>query len=293
MSDMPAPQIIESSALAEITRGEVDTQVATARRFPRDVARFRREAETLATLDEQTAQECFYVLPRSGKRIEGPSVRLAEIVASAWGNLRCEARIIDEGKEYITAQGTAWDMEKNVLVRTEVRRRITDKRGNRYSEDMRIVAGNAASSIAFRNALFKVIPYAQVKPIYESARKTAIGDSRTLAERREGALGWFEKAGAPRERVLESLGRHGVEALDLDDLITLQGIRTAVMEGSTTIDEAFPEPAEAKAEPTPGVKKVGRKAKPKSKPNEEAKEAPQPASADGTPGSDGQEGLGW
>jgi predicted phage-related endonuclease len=74
-------------------RAEIDVQIATAKPVPaqrQGVARLRAQ---LATLDVETAEQCFYVLPR-GKTVEGPSVRLAEILASAWGNLRYGAEIL-------------------------------------------------------------------------------------------------------------------------------------------------------------------------------------------------------
>ena len=69
--------------LSVLSRAEIDVQITTAKRYPRSVTAFRREAEEMATLDEETAGSMFYVLPRAGKNIEGPSVRLAEIVGSA------------------------------------------------------------------------------------------------------------------------------------------------------------------------------------------------------------------
>lgn len=249
-----------STTLTQITKGEVDMQVATAKRYPRDIARFKQDAVSMATMDQETAEASFYVLRRSGKTIEGPGVRLAEIIASCWGNLRCEARVVDEGPEFITSQGTAWDMERNVLVRMEVRRRITGRDGRRYTEDMRVVTGNAASSIAFRNAVFRVVPNAFTRAIYEKARSVAVGDERTLVDRRARAIVWFDKAGVTEERLLAFLGKQGVEAIDLNDLATLQGIRTAIIEGSTTVDQQFAQtaPPVEKEGPRPGVHKVGR-----------------------------------
>ena len=42
-------------AIEQFTRGEVDTQIATARKFPRSVRRFIDAATEMATLDEDTA----------------------------------------------------------------------------------------------------------------------------------------------------------------------------------------------------------------------------------------------
>jgi hypothetical protein len=277
-----------TTALAQITKGEVDMQVVTAKKYPRDLAIFIRNAESMATIDQETAAACFYVLKRGGKNIEGPSTRLAEIVASCWGNLRCEARVVDEDNEFVTSQGTAWDVERNVLVRMEVRRRITDRHGVRYSEDMRVVTGNAASAIAFRNAVFKVVPNAFTKSVYEKARAVAIGTERTLVDRRARAVEWFGKAGVTKEQLLAFLNKEGVESIDLNDLGILQGIRTAIMEGTTSVDEQFaqmaPPTAENNDEPKEGVKKVGRQKKPSPK-----VEQPKPADDEPPPPIDEDE----
>lgn len=232
---LPSTQALES-----ITRGEVDMQVSTAKKFPRSLTKFKQDATTMATLDEETAAACFYTLKRGDSVIEGPGVRLAEIVASCWGNLRCEARIIDEDDRFITAQGTCWDMERNVLVRVENRRRITNRKGETFSDDMIGVTGNAAAAIAFRNAVFKVIPNAFTRAIYEEARSAAMGDSKTLAHRRQLALAWFAKAGISQERVLAMLGKQGIDDIDVACIGILAGTRTALQEGTTTLDEAFP-----------------------------------------------------
>src|SRR5262245_66016358 len=75
------PQILDSATLSVIERAQIDTQIATARAYPRSVRTAINNILTLATLDEQTAVECVYVLSRGKKPVRGPSVRLAEIVA--------------------------------------------------------------------------------------------------------------------------------------------------------------------------------------------------------------------
>src|SRR5688500_14733606 len=81
-------------ALAALNRSEIDMQISTAKKYPRSVTRFKRDVESLACLDEETAATMFYSLPRGGKNIIGPSVRFAEVVASSWGNIRSGARVI-------------------------------------------------------------------------------------------------------------------------------------------------------------------------------------------------------
>lgn len=235
-------EIVDTSIVEQLTRGEVDMQVATAKKYPRSIARFQADARSMATINQDTAASCFYVLKRSGSTIEGPSARLAEIVASCWGNMRAETRVVDEGQKFITAQATCWDMERNVLVRIEVKRRITGKDGRRFSDDMIVVTANAASSIALRNAVFKVVPFAYVDEIYEECRKVAVGSQRPLADLRQESLQYFAKLGIEQDRVLAFVGKPSLEDVGVEDLVTLRGVATAIKEGTTSIDEAFPDP---------------------------------------------------
>ena len=242
--------VAESSMLSIVSKAELDQQIATAHAYPRSLKRFRDECLQMATLSEAIADECIYAVPRKEqgvtKMIEGPSARLAEIVASAWGNCRAGARVVDEGREFITAQGVFHDLERNVAITYEVRRKITGKYG-RFTPDMVATTGNAACSIALRNAVFKGVPKAFWADIYESARKVVAGDAKTLANRRSEALAYLQKLGATQDKVLAVLGVSGIEDITLDHLSTLRGLANSIKEGEITIDEAFPEP---KAEPT-------------------------------------------
>ncbi|KAG1166891.1 hypothetical protein G6F35_017935 [Rhizopus arrhizus] len=106
----------------------------------------------MVTLSQSIAEQCVYALPRDGKTIEGPSARFAEVIASAWGNNRAGARVIDDKGEFIIAQGVFHDLERNVAITYEVQRRIVDRQGRRFKPDMIGVTANAACSIALRNA---------------------------------------------------------------------------------------------------------------------------------------------
>lgn len=254
-----------------ISRAEIDVQIATAHRFPRSITTFKEEALFMATSDVETAESCFYKLPREGKVIEGPGVRLAEIVGSAWGNMRYGARIVSEDKDFIVAQGVAHDLEKNVASTIEVRRRIVDKKGKRYSPDMIVVTANAACSISLRNAIFKVVPRTFVNQIYEAAKQVAIGDASTLVERRTKAVQYFAKMGVMEDRLLAKLGKVGIDDINLEDLELLTGLKTAIKDGDTTVDEAFPplEPVDQKPKTSGSDKAFGKKPDapaPKTKP---------------------------
>lgn len=232
--------LIDPSSIEQTVKAEVDIQISTAKRYPRSIRQFTQQALEMATFDEQTAAGCFYSLPRGGKPIEGPSVRLAEIIVSAWGNVRAEARVTGADAKEITAEAVVWDLEKNTAVRVAVKRRITDKYGKRYNDDMVTVTGNAACAIAFRNAVFKVIPKVYTDNIYRAARQTAIGDIKTLAAKRAEMVEYFGKMGITPDRVFATVEKKHLEEIGLDELATLKGMATAIKEGDLSIDEAFP-----------------------------------------------------
>jgi hypothetical protein len=209
---------VELKPMELIERAQIDQQISTAKKYPRDLARVKRKMLDFATLDEETAASCFYTLPREGKMIQGPSVRLAEIAVACYGNLRAAAREVDNDGKFIRAQGVCHDLEANTCVSVEVKRRITNKSGKTYGDDMQMTTGNAANSIAFRNAVFKVVPGALIKPVYEAAKKVAVGDASTLTQRRAMMLSRFSQMGVTQEMILAKCDKSNVENIGLEDL---------------------------------------------------------------------------
>lgn len=236
-----------ASATAQLNRSEVECQLDAAHKYKRSVATFLKEAIGMATLNRQVAESCIYSLPRDGKMIAGPSVRLAEICLSAYGNLQAGARVVGEDSDgkTISAQGVVWDMERNVRVVVEVNRRITTKTGRRFSDDMVVTTGNAAASIALRNATFRVVPRAYVDTIYQKVREVAVGDAKTLEARRAEIISRLGKMGVTTDRILARLERRAVEDIGLEDLEVLIGLGTAIKHQEQGIDDAFPPVAPA------------------------------------------------
>lgn len=230
---------VESGIVALLNKSEIDMQVATAHKYPRSIKRFRDETLQMVTLNEVVAESCIYALPRGGKTIEGPSARFAEVIASAWGNCRAGARVVSDQGDFITAQGVFHDLERNVAITFEVQRRITDGKGRRYQADMIGVTGNAASSIALRNAILKGVPKAFWDDMYQAARKVVMGDVKTLANRRAEAIKAFVAFGVNQQQIIEKLEVAGVEDIGLEHLVILRGLLTAIREGDTTAEQAF------------------------------------------------------
>lgn len=245
-------EVVPTTALESLNKAEIDIQIATAKRYPRSITDFKRKALELATLNEETAQSCFYSLKRGSKRIEGPSVRLAEIAAYSWKNLRFGARIIAIEQRQVVAQGFAFDLENNTASSVEVRRRITNSDGHRYNEDMITMTANAACSIAFRNSIFKIVPQSLLLEVYKLARETATGKSLTMEQRREKILVDMAKVGAKPEQVYKLVDKKSKDDITVDDILFLKGLITSIQDGETTLKTAL-----AEGETVPATTKLG------------------------------------
>jgi hypothetical protein len=283
MSNENQIEVIPPSALESITRGEVDTQIATAHKYPRSMATFKRRATEMATLDEETAASCIYSRPvGGGKFAEGLSVRTAEIVGACYGNLRVGAMIVEQTERYVTARGFAHDLESNFASSCEVIESTVKKDGKPYDERMRVVIAKAALAKARRDATFQVVPKALCKPIESAARAVALGDASTLASRRDAVMGWIGKLGIEPQRVFAALGIIGPDEIGMDQLATLTGLKTAIKDGEVSVDEAFPRLAlPPKFSENKVAADIFGTAKTPDKPNQaEAPKEPEPELAD-------------
>lgn len=247
-------RIEKAEMLQAVNRAEVDIQISTAKQYPRDLPQVLNRIATYAMMDRETAEDCFYVLRRQGRDgsasvIEGLSVRMAEIIASSWGNLRIQTRIVGNDGKMITAQAMCHDLETNVAVCKEVSRSIAYKNGATYSQDMQIVTGNAAASIAFRNAVLSVIPKAVTKNIINQVKQVALGQSIDLEQSRQNVIAYFAKIGVTKEQILHYLGKNAVEEIDQQSIYELRATANAIKEGTTSVQETFVEPEkQAKAQ---------------------------------------------
>lgn len=247
---MEITTIKKADALEALNRSEIDVQIATAKQYPRDINRCINQVRTLSTINEEIAGECFYHLERKGsgdgKVIEGPSVRFAEMVASSYGNLRVQAQIIANDGKFITARGICHDLETNFASAVEVQRRITDKNGRTYNDDMQVVTGNAACAIAFRNAVFKVVPMALFNPIMDEVKKVIKGDAENLPMKRQEMINYFATLGVSKEMILFYLNVESVEDITSDMIVTMRGVLNALRGGDTTVEESFVKPYKEK-----------------------------------------------
>jgi len=234
---------INADIVYQQDKAQIDMQISTAKAYPRNIKRATNNAVSIVTMDKETAKICNYSVPRGGKSITGPSVHLAKILAQQWQNLRVEAKVVDIDERHVTSEAVCFDLENNLAIKTQVKRSIIGSSGKRYSDDMITVTGNAANSIALRNAVLSVIPKSVVDHVYNSAKKFIIGDvsdeTKLMNRRKQVIEALRDTYSVTEKEILSSIGKAAIDHVTPDDLMVLIGIGTAIKDGDTTVEQAF------------------------------------------------------
>lgn len=239
----------QSTVVESMTRAEVDMQISTAKRFPRNLQKVKTLIMSDATMDPETAASCFYVVPRGGKSVRGPSIGLAKMALGRYGNCAAGARVVNVvttgDNPHVVVQGVVIDYENNVRVQVEKTRAIhTKKKGDGtrapVSQDDIMLTCNAGQSFALRDAILTVIPPAIIKPVMEQAMKVAAGNATSLNDTRAKLVEAFQKLGVHQKMILDYFGYTKIDEITVDDVADLRSKFSAIKEDGDPIEEQFP-----------------------------------------------------
>lgn len=98
---------------AQREASEIQAMVFMAKQFPRN--QIQAADRILNACTRQTlADSAIYSYQRGGQSVEGPSIRLAEVLAQNWGNLDFGIRELSQENGVSTVEAYAWDLETNV-----------------------------------------------------------------------------------------------------------------------------------------------------------------------------------
>jgi len=115
-----APAVVESSRdliAVEQSRAQHEVQAAfvIAQRFPRDeAAAFSR---IMKSCDRPfLAEQAMYAYPKGGKVINGPSIRLAEVLLQNWQNCEAGIKELSQSNGVSVAEAFAIDYQTNTRI---------------------------------------------------------------------------------------------------------------------------------------------------------------------------------
>lgn len=243
-------------------RAAIDIQVATAKRYPRNLRRVLDNSIVIATMNKATAETCRYAKPVGNKTINGPSVHLARIICQQYGNIRVQQRIKAIEHKSIIAEAVAFDMETNYAVSVEARRSIIGRDGKRYSDSIIETNAMAILAIAERNAILKVVPKSIIDHVYSEAFKCAYGDlsdnAKLLKERERIFKDFKNTYGIEEEDVIKIIGLNTKEAINAENIADLVGIIQSLKDKEITKEELL---SKHEAPKSPEEKKADLKKK--------------------------------
>ena len=226
---------------------EVQAKLMIAKSMPRDPVAAWEKVMKACSLPGM-AEAAFYSYKRGGQEVTGPSIRLAEALASAWGNIDYGMRELSNKDGVTELEAYAWDLETNTLTtqRFTVHHKRDTKGGGYALTDQRDIYELGANMGArrMRARILAVLPADIVKAAEERCRLTLQGGSGVpLSERVKTMLTKFAPFGITQKHVETHLGKKLIDIMP-DDIVTLIGIYNSVKDGNVSAAEAF----EAKTE---------------------------------------------
>lgn len=234
---------IDATELLSVEKVHLDTQIVTAKQYPRSVKVAVQASVDIATMSGKIAESCAYALPRAGKFLLGPSVHLARIIAQNWTNIRVESKVVEITSTEVVSQSVCWDLQTNYAVKIDVRKSIIDSYGRKYNQSMITVTGNAANAVSFRNSVFSVIPRHVSETVLQAAKDKMTGDlsddSKLDAKRNKSIKFFKDNYGATEEQILKAVGVKEIEDIRQDQIVIMIGLAQSIKDGDSKPEEIF------------------------------------------------------
>lgn len=256
--DLMTPMPKAGGTMAARTVAEIQAQVFMAKQFPRNENQAR--ARILRSCQRPgLASKAIYTYPKGGQRVTGPSIRLAEALAQAWGNLDFNTVILEQRETESVCLSYCWDVETNTRASRSfiVPHKISAKNGERVLTDPREIYELAANQGArrLRACILSIIPGDIVDEAMSACNETLSGgNKKPLIDRlRELADRFANYYSVPLESIERYFG-YPLDTFTEMDGIALAGIYTALRDGHSKREDYFqlPKLTSAEVEEEPG-----------------------------------------
>ena len=200
------------SAQVEIQRtiSEVQAAIVLAKQFPRNKV---DSADRILTECCRTslANAATYSYTRGGQEVTGPTIRLAEVIATNWGNFQFGWDEIGRANGQSEILAWAWDCETNVRRTTKffVKHWRDTKRGGYAPKDERDIYELCANQAArrMRACILNIVPGDVVEAAMAQCERTLVQNEVITPEKIKALLEAFDKFGVTKEHIEKRIGR--------------------------------------------------------------------------------------
>lgn len=234
--DTSMAQVAESRAVAE-----VQAQYVIAKKFPRDENGAYMRIMT-ACKRPFLAEQAMYAYPRGGQLVTGPSIRLAEAMAQAWGNIDCGIRELSQVEGESVVEAYAVDLETNTKIAKvfTVKHARDTKQGKKRLTDSRDIYELVANqgSRRLRACILGVIPGDVIDAAVSQCGKTLESSEVPMADQIRAVVKAFDELGVKTEHLEKRLG-HKLDATIPQEIVTLRGIYKSIKDGMADRTQFF------------------------------------------------------
>lgn len=247
---LPATQ----NAAIQTTNGrysqEIQGMVFMAKQYPRDqFAAYQRIKQSCER--KSLALIASYEYPRGGKKVTGPSIRLAEVIAQNWGNMTYGVAELEQKAGESICMAYAWDLETNVrsekifTVKHERKANKTIQKLDDPRDIYELVANMGARRE--RACILAVIPKDVVDSAVEECDKTLAGkNTEPIIDRLKKMFDAFKAFGVTREMIEKKIGVK-IDSFTEKDVIALIKVYNSLKDGIGKREDFFeadkPQPA--------------------------------------------------
>lgn len=245
-AQLPAAE--RSMVEVEVARAvaQIQGSMTIAKKFPRDENLALNRIKQ-ASARRRLAEQAEYEYSRGGSKIVGPSIRAAETVAQAWGNIDMGVIELnrDSSKGESLAMAYAVDLETNTWkhVTFSVPHVRDTKQGSKRLTESRDVYETVMNSGSrrLRNCILAVIPGDVMDEFIEGCNKTLSQDSIPLTKRIDDMFKAMKELEVT-QAMIEQKMQCKLAAITERQLAQLRRIYQSIKDGFGGVSDYFPVP---------------------------------------------------
>ncbi len=230
-----------AQALAQREIAEVQAGMIIAKKFPRDPV-VATDRILNACTRPLLAEKAVYEYGKGGQDVSGPSIRLAEVLAQNWGNMRCGVIEVSRGVGISECLAYATDLETNFgdEKRFQVRHVIDTKGGGRAAKDEREIYELIANMGARRKraCIMAVIPGDVQEAAVRQCEITLATKVQITDELKQSLVDKFATFSVTKE-MLEKRIQRRLDAITPGMVVNLGKIYNSLKDGMSIASEWF------------------------------------------------------
>lgn len=243
----PIATDIRQASVVTRAQKEIEGSIILAKKFPRDEQQAYNRI-IAACRRVGMAEKAVYAYKRGSEQVEGPSIRLAEVAARAWGNLDFGLRELERNTQSSLVEAYCWDLETNTKRRLEFEVTLAryTKKGVVHLENDRDIYEHIANFGArrLRNCILACIPDDVTADAVVECKKTMArgyqGDNKKDAIRK--MILAFDEIGITSEQIKKYLNLPNIEAAHESQFVKLRQIYASIKDGVALPGEFFEMP---------------------------------------------------